>query len=75
MPNRVIRSDGRPLRGYERELRGKAWQGDGQLLTVRRTLGAARRPCLVTYLRATERLSQSSKRVGPTRGLSPGVSD
>lgn len=25
--------------------------------------------------RATERLSQSSKRVGPMRGLSPGVSD
>ena len=30
-------------------------------------------PCLGAYLRGMERLSQSSKRVGPMRGLSPGV--
>ena len=49
VPNRAIRSDSRRLRGYESELRNKRWQGDGQLLTFRRTLGAARRPAWLAY--------------------------
>ena len=32
-------------------------------------------PTWLTYARGMERRSQSSKRVGPMRGLSPGVRD